>query len=360
MTHFETLRPVPSLPRSVRFPGLAAMSLLFSLCLLLAALPQVGFGQEEAKAQFRVSYASSAHAGPVTGRVFVMISDTNDREPRLQIGRDGTPFFGRDVEGLAPGEFGLIDRTDMGSPVESISELPAGDYFVQGMVNIYTEFHRADGHVVWMHNDQWEGQAFQRSPGNLYSDVVRVHLDPAEGFDIRLEATNVIPPIPFPEDSEWVKRFRFESPTLTEFWGEPIYIGATVLLPRDYEGGTISYPVLYKQGHFSSGDPLRFRAGSQIYEEWIKDDFPRMMVVTFQHPTPYFDDSYAVNSVNVGPYGDAIIEELIPEVESASGPSPNPGPDGWTEAQQAVGSPWPFRFSTRTFLGAFGPTARTR
>ena len=40
-----------------------------------------------------------------------------------------------------------------------------------------------------------------------------------------------------------------------------------------------------------------------------------MIVVTFQHPTPYFDDSYAVNSVNVGPYGDAIIRELIPEVE---------------------------------------------
>ena len=40
-----------------------------------------------------------------------------------------------------------------------------------------------------------------------------------------------------------------------------------------------------------------------------------MIAVTFQHPTPYFDDSYAVNSVNVGPYGDAVMDELIPEVE---------------------------------------------
>jgi hypothetical protein len=40
-----------------------------------------------------------------------------------------------------------------------------------------------------------------------------------------------------------------------------------------------------------------------------------MLVVTFQHPNPYFDDSYAVNSVNVGPYGDAIMNELIPEIE---------------------------------------------
>ena len=97
--------------------------------------------------------------------------------------------------------------------------------YYEGAIEDITEFKRADGHTLWMHNDQWEGQAFQRSPGNLYSDVVQVHLDPADGFDIELDARNVIPPIPFPEDTEWVKRFRFQSPTLSEFWGEPIYIG---------------------------------------------------------------------------------------------------------------------------------------
>jgi len=40
-----------------------------------------------------------------------------------------------------------------------------------------------------------------------------------------------------------------------------------------------------------------------------------MIGVTFQHPTPYYDDSYAVNSPNVGPYGDAIMRELIPYIE---------------------------------------------
>jgi hypothetical protein len=291
--------------------------------MVLSAVPEAS-AQDPARARFRISFPTSAYDGAITGRVFVMISNTDAREPRLQIGREGAPFFGRDVDGLGPGESGIIDGTDIGSPLESLMDLPAGDYFVQGMVNIYTEFHRADGHVVWMHNDQWEGQAFQRSPGNLYSDVMRVHLDPAQGFDVALEAKNVIPPIPFPEDTEWVKRFRFESPTLSEFWGEPIHIGATVLIPRDYERSTISYPVLYNQGHFSTGAPLRFREGTEIYEEWMKDDFPRMMVVTFQHPTPYFDDSYAVNSVNVGPYGDAIIEELIPEVERRFRAIPEP------------------------------------
>jgi hypothetical protein len=244
-----------------------------------------------------------------------MISRTSQREPRLQIGRSGVPFFGRDVLDLQAGQSGIIDETDLGSPLESLRELPPGDYFVQGMVNLYSEFPRADGHTLWMHDDQWEGQQFQRSPGNLYSEVKNVHLDPEEGFDIELVAEHVIPPIPFPEDTEWVKRFRFQSPMLSEFWGRPIYIGATVLLPRDYDRSEISYPVLFRQGHFSTGAPLGFRVGDDLYQEWMKDDFPRVIVVTFQHPTPYFDDSYVVNSVNVGPYGDAIMDELIPEVE---------------------------------------------
>ena len=34
-----------------------------------------------------------------------------------------------------------------------------------------------------------------------------------------------------------------------------------------------------------------------------------------QHANPYYDDSYAVNSANLGPYGDAITYELIPAIE---------------------------------------------
>ena len=40
-----------------------------------------------------------------------------------------------------------------------------------------------------------------------------------------------------------------------------------------------------------------------------------MLVVEIQHPTPFYDDSYAVNSQNNGPYGDALTYELIPHIE---------------------------------------------
>jgi hypothetical protein len=265
--------------------------------------------------RFEITFPASAHAGPITGRVFVMIARKDDREPRLQVGRLGAPFFGRDVIALKPGQAATIDASDLGTPVDSVRDIPAGDYFVQAMVNVYSEFKRADGHTVWMHDDRWEGQRWTISPGNLKSPVLQVHLDPVSSGVVKLVASDAIPPIPVPPDTEYVRRFKFESPTLTKFWGRPIYLGATVLLPRDYSRETISYPVNYIQGHFSLNAPDGFDGKNDFSKAWLSDGFPRLILVTFQHPNPYFDDSYAVNSPNVGPYGDAIMQELIPEVE---------------------------------------------
>ena len=270
---------------------------------------------DPASIRFEISYPASANRGPITGRVYVMLSRSNDREPRLSIGRLGVPFFGRDIERVAPGQPSIVDGTDLGHPVWDMRDIPAGEYYVQGFVNVYSEFKRADGHTLWMHDDQWEGQHWNVSPGNLYSDVQRVRIDPSRPFTVRLEAKHVIPPIVVPSNTRYVERFKLQSPSLSRFWGRPIYLGATVLLPRDYHTSTISYPVNYVQGHFSLNPPYNFADTNAFAREWLRDDFPRVIAVTFQHPTPYFDDSYAVNSVNNGPYGDAIMRELIPEVE---------------------------------------------
>lgn len=320
--------------------ALMATSVIFAAAPEPASPPKAS-ARKAQPLRFEISFPAAAHAQPITGRVYVMIArpgggaapnaapgvpsapGAGDREPRLQIGRTGSPFFGRDVEKLAPGQAAIIDATDLGTPVASLRDIPAGDYLVQAMVNVYSEFARADGHVVWMHDDQWEGQRWTVSPGNLYSAAVKMRLDPATSGVVKLVADKVVPPIVPLADTPFVKRFKIQSPMLTKFWGRPIYMGATVLLPRDYDRETMSYPVLYDQGHFASGAPLRFdpefkpteRQPYNIALDWMKPEFPKMVVVTFQHPTPYFDDSYAVNSVNVGPYGDAIMQELIPEVE---------------------------------------------
>jgi hypothetical protein len=213
--------------------------------------------------RFEISFPAATHGGPITGRVYVMIASKNDPEPRIQVGRTGAPFFGRDVEKLAPGQSAVIDATDLGSPVPSLSRIPPGDYYVQAFVNVYTEFHRSDGHVVWMHDDQWEGQRWNRSPGNLYSRPQRVTLDAAKGYNIALNCDQVIASVEIPHDTPWVKRFRMQSPMLTRFWGRPIYLGATVLLPRDYDQTKLYYPVLYQQGHFSLAAPLNSTSGNR-------------------------------------------------------------------------------------------------
>jgi len=313
------IRPV--LKRSLIVSG-AILAALLTITMTLRSLPARTDGAGAARThpqaselRFEISFPASARSEPVTGRVYIMISRRGEPEPRFQIGRTGVPLFGRDVESLRPGATSVIDATDLGSPVESLEEIPSGEYYVQAFVNVYERYERADAHVVWMPEDHWEGQRWERSPGNLYSKVRHVRLDPEAGYVVRLEADHVVPPVEVPADTRFVKRFRFESPMLSEFWGRPIYLGATVLLPQDYERETISYPVLYRQNHFSLRPPLGFAPDTELYEAWMRDDFPRMVVVTFQHPNPYFDDSYAVNSVNVGPYGDAIMQELIPEVE---------------------------------------------
>ncbi|MGD9344837.1 MAG: alpha/beta hydrolase-fold protein [Candidatus Aminicenantes bacterium] len=278
--------------------------------------------------QFAVSFPSEVHSEAITGRAYVIFSRNNEREPRFQVSYTGVPFFGKNISALKPDKQVVLDHETFGYPIQSLSDIPAGEYYVQGFINIYTEFKRADGHSVWLHNDQWEGQQWNRSPGNLYSDVKKVKFDPSKKDTRTLICSNIIPPVEIPQDTQWVKRIKFRSKLLTEFWGQPVYLGATILLPKGYdERPDLYYPVNYIQGHFSLRAPNGFTTekpqienrwsmrGYEFYKFWISEECPRMICVTFQHPCPYYDDSYAVNSANCGPYGDAIIQELIPFVE---------------------------------------------
>ena len=211
------------------------MKRLFLLLILsmAAGLATVAEAASASLATFEVRFARSVRNEPVTGRVFVAITRDGASEPRLQVGDiTGAPFFGVDVSALRPGAPVRITRTTSGFPLSTLDALPPGDYWVQALLSVYCEFRRADGHVLWLHDDQWEGQQFNRAPGTLVSEPQRVHLDVHEGFDVRLELTRVLPPVVIPPDDEYVKRERIQSKLLTTFWGRPMYLGAVVLLPR--------------------------------------------------------------------------------------------------------------------------------
>ena len=328
LVRFKILPMFPIQIRSTR----RIVAVLLSMLLVKISVAQVNHS-------FSVSFAESASGKPITGRVFIAISHHADPEPRIEAGSyfQSVPFWARDIDQLEPGKPVIIDTNVLGYPIANLRDLPAGDYFIQAILNVYTQFRRADGHTIWAHQDQWEGQHFNTSPGNLVSHVQKIHYDPLQSQSFSIVMDTVLPAINLPADTKQVKHFKFRSKILSDFWGHDMYLGATVLLPAGFdEHPNVHYPVIFEQDHFSLDAPQGFstqkfdipEAFKKVLDDYNLEDgysfqqhynsahFPRMVMVRFQHPTPYYDDSYALNSANNGPYGDAIIKELIPYIES--------------------------------------------
>jgi len=301
-------------------------------------------GESGCKLRFGISFSQEQYPGPLDGRMLLMVSTDGRREPRFQIseGPDTQLIFGIDVDGLKPGEEAIIDGTVFGHPLKSIQEMPAGEYWIQALLHRYETFHRADGHTVKLPMDRGEGQRWNRAPGNLYSTPQKVKIDPQKEEMIHVTLDQQIPPIPAPKDTKYIKHVKIQSQRLTEFWGRPMHLGACVLLPEGFdEHPEARYPLCVFHGHFpytfdgfreTPPDPdlkpeysqrfdwpgynkTRQEYAYKFYEYWTAPDTPRMVIIEIQHANPYYDDSYAVNSENLGPYGDAITYELIPYIE---------------------------------------------
>ncbi|MBN1683815.1 hypothetical protein JW865_09735, partial [Candidatus Bathyarchaeota archaeon] len=314
--------------------------------------------------KFSITYSKELNPGPINGRLFLLLSDNNEAEPRFQMSAhlDTQLMFGVDVDEYKPEEEFLIDKNVYGFPLKTLIEVPKGEYWVQTIFHIYDTFHRSDRHILKLPMDQWEGQKWNMSPGNLYSIPKKIIFNSISKKTIKIKLDQVIPPIIEPEDTKYIKYVKIQSKRLTEFWGRPMHLGAVVLLPEGFnEHPEAKYPMIVWHGHFSSGlydkfqetppdpklepkpiqrsslkstikdltgpnvvkDPRYYNENNimieeyayKLYKDWTAPNFPRMLLVCIQHPTPYYDDSYAVNSVNHGPYGDAINYELIPYLE---------------------------------------------
>jgi hypothetical protein len=301
------------------------------------------FSVAAAAQSFSVTFPSALSAKPLDGRLLLVLSTDPSDEPRNQI--DDTPrsqiVFGLTVDGWQPDQPAVVDSTAWGYPVRSLKDVPAGDYFVQVVLNKYETFHRSDGKTVKMHMDQGEGQHWNISPGNLYSKPQKIAFKPG-GAPIQIALTEVIPPIPTPADAKYIRHIRIQSAALTKFWGRPMFVSAIVMVPEGFdEHPNARFPLLIFHDHFVSNfddfrttppDPdlkpdyserfhlagynrIQQQEAYKTYQQWIAPGTPRVLIVKIQHANPFYDDSYAVNSANVGPYGDAIENELIPAIE---------------------------------------------
>jgi hypothetical protein len=330
-------------------PGVVAHAILITGLLspgagVAVSAPASPEGGEVRGLSIRVRFEAEPSKGPLDGRVLVILSKDPADEPRFQISDSPKTqqIFGVDVEGLGPGRDAVIDARALGYPVESLAKVPAGKYRVQALLHKYETFHRADGHTVKLPMDRGEGQQWNKAPGNLYSTPREVEIDPGKGEALSIVLDKVIPPVPPAATTKYVKHERIQSERLSKFWGRPMHLGAHVLLPEDFDSHPDAhYPLVVFHGHHPqtiSGfreeppDPdlkpeyserfhlpaynkIQQEYAHQFYKEWTGPDYPRMVIIEIQHANPYYDDSYAVNSANLGPYGDAITYELIPYIE---------------------------------------------
>lgn len=318
---------------------------ILSLLVACTFIIQCEKAVDNSSPSFAVTFTKEMSDQAQDGRLLLMMSSNNKSEPRFQINGslETQLVFGVDVEGVKPGDKMMVDATAFGFPKRTLQDVPAGKYYVQALLNRYETFHLKTGHDVKLPPDQGEGQQWGSKPGNFYSKPIEVSFDPKKESVTEIAMDQKIAALPEPAETKYIKHLRIESKLLTEFWGRPMHLGAHVLLPEGFdEHPNAKYPVMIFHGHFPSDfggfsetppDPkmdttdysTRFsiygynkiekQEAYNFYKQWISKNFPRFIIVEIQHANPYYDDSYAVNSANLGPYGDAIMKELLPEIE---------------------------------------------
>jgi len=254
--------------------------------------------------RFEVRVAPGLIGEPVSGRLLVALGRTRSPEPREGIGAtglDAAPLLGRDVTGLGPGGRAILDRNSALFPQARLGDLPPGDYWVQAVLRTNRDL------------------LLTEAPGNLVGEPVRARLDPVRGGTVRLTLDRRLPEEMLPGDTEWLRFVKWHSRALSDFWGRPMFLRAGIVLPRGWaDAPQRRYPLLITIGGFGTRytavvDSLR--EGHPFRDAWLAEDAPQFVRLQLDGAGP-LGDPYQVDSDNHGPYGRALVGELIPEIES--------------------------------------------
>ncbi|CAN5299989.1 alpha/beta hydrolase-fold protein [soil metagenome] len=257
---------------------------------------------------------------PVSGRLLVFVQPLAAAKATAKDGKvtrvEVDPFgaekgnvSAREVGTIQPGSVVDIDLDGIAAP-QALSQLPPGDYAVQAVLD-------------QDHSYNYNG----RGGGDLVSPVAALKLPLAAGTRLTLETIEPAfdpfsPPADTPKDSldrlaaarPHLSPIAFTSPALTAFWGRPTVMKGWVLTPPGYEAGKDRYPTAYYTHGFGGTAPYLVGQASRMYDAMAKGAAPSMIWI-------YLDESSATgthefaDSVNNGPWGKALTEELIPELE---------------------------------------------
>lgn len=241
--------------------------------------------------QFKVSFAEENMKGTFTGSVLLYLSKENPNPKDAFLPIELPPVYRVEVENLAPNEQVTFDDSSISYPVE-LSNIERGDYYIQAV------FDKNLG-----------GQFIPNSPGNLFSKAIKVIFDKDFNKVIEIVCLEIVEEISFVE-TDRLKELKLKSALLTEFHDKETFISGAVQLPEGYSESDKSYPVIFSV--FGFGANYKRHAGKSKYSfDYIKSE--PVIVVYLDGNCPEGHSVYANSDIN-GPWGDALVEEFIPEL----------------------------------------------
>ncbi|KAK4574710.1 hypothetical protein LTR86_001551 [Recurvomyces mirabilis] len=319
-----------------------------SAWLTLSASLAVAQSTTSSGLQLEISVANGLLNESTNGRIEVLFAPQGT-DPLDDTDVTSSPdyIYGENVQGLISGSVvtlaggsNLTTRTGVyGWPLVGLQDLPSGNYSVQAFMNIYETVSRSDGSVVSVRFPCGDGAPPIGGYGSLQTTISDIEV-PGNEQTVSLIFNDTVPAGDFNGteigycsqgnyvDTEFLKYIKIRSDALSEFWGRDMYVGATVLLPFGYNRTDqfTRYPVLYHQNHWTADQGAFRYPVASFSSEWDAGminatnttearETPKMILITFRHETPFYDDSYAVNTANIGPYGVALNDELIPHLD---------------------------------------------
>lgn len=277
---------------SIMKPTIRAISILLILCGILAGARAQGTPQGSS---IQIQLGTDVPGQAKEGRYYLVFSKEAPKgipgEPRWF---QPDPFFSGKLLPLAKkGEaLAFSDQDWKGFPHASLKDLPAGKYWVSGVLDL-----------------NLGSRKIFSSPGNLFGKAIAVEIPLRQPVRLILDQQYLEPR--FPENAQ-VKYFEIESTLLTKFLGRRTVVRAAVALPDSYETQAgRKYPAVYEIPGFGGNHYAALNAKSRG-----KTNLNGMEVahVVLDPDCPLGHHVFA-DSANNGPWGQALTQEFIPALE---------------------------------------------
>lgn len=278
----------------------------FFLAIALAHIAAMPASAQQDPLRIEVTIDPAVYDGPLTGRLLVFFSPTEEPAPRFGGPLSALePVVALDVVNFTAADTAVIDVATWSRP-EALSfpgplrRLEPGRYFMQALID-----------TSRTHRD------YNAAPGNLYGPILEREVHPLRSGLIRLTLDTVIEEVR-PADTEWVELAEHRSQMLSTFYGWDFYHRAGVILPPGYhENPGEYYPVVFVipgfgGRHTGAWDWIEGPFGAQ----WRAGDWPMPMIRIVLDPDVPLGHHKFANSANKGPVGDAFVSEFIPYLEA--------------------------------------------